>query len=101
VAILYYDWALTFDLEILSIWRRPIKASTILYVINRYFSIVGNVFVTIVNLKTLPSQVCSKHCLTTLHLISTSEVRRRYFDSHIIIKFIAVARLLIYLISYL
>ena len=62
-AILYYDWALTFGLEISSIWKRPVKASAILFLINRYFSIVGNVFVTILNLKTLPPQVCSKPCL--------------------------------------
>jgi len=46
-AILYYDWMLTLDLEISSIWKRPIKASTIYFVLNRYLSVIGNIFITI------------------------------------------------------
>jgi ABC-type transport system involved in multi-copper enzyme maturation permease subunit len=49
ISILYYDWTLTFDVEISSIWRRPMSMSAIFFVLNRYLSIIGNVFVTVFN----------------------------------------------------
>ncbi|KIM84273.1 hypothetical protein PILCRDRAFT_818609 [Piloderma croceum F 1598] len=64
ISILYYDWSLTFDLEISTIWRRPIKASTICFVLNRYFSVIGNVFITIFNMKRQSLQSCKNYDLS-------------------------------------
>ena len=60
IAILYYDWTLTFDLEISSIWRRPIKPSTICFILNRYLSVIGNVFMIVFNMRWQSVQVCAK-----------------------------------------
>jgi len=67
-AILYYDWMLTLDLEISSIWKRPIKASTIYFVLNRYLSVIGNIFITIFITKRQSLQV--NMCQDPIEVIS-------------------------------
>ena len=43
IAILYYDYLLTFGDEVRFFWRRRPGSVTILFFVNRYLSIVGNV----------------------------------------------------------
>jgi len=61
ISILYYDWTLTFDIEISSIWRRPVKASAMCFVLNRYLSVIGNVFITVFEMKRQSSQSCKTY----------------------------------------
>ena len=42
-AILYYDWLLTFDEEVIFFWSRRINLVTVLFFLNRYFSLFANV----------------------------------------------------------
>jgi len=64
ISILYYDWTLTFDLEISSIWRRPFKAPAICFILNRYISVIGNVFITVFNMKRQSLQSCKSYDLS-------------------------------------
>jgi hypothetical protein len=75
-AILYYDWVLTLDIEVSSIWRSPVSASAVFFVLNRYLSIIGNVFITVFNFETLSIPVCT-HTSLQSSVISfwNSEVR--------------------------
>jgi len=59
ISVLYYDWVLTSGVEISSIWRKPLSTSAIFFLLNRYLSVIGNVFVTVLSLKTLSLQVRS------------------------------------------
>ncbi|KIM74113.1 hypothetical protein PILCRDRAFT_828522 [Piloderma croceum F 1598] len=63
ISILYYDWALTLDIEMSSIWRRPVSVSAVFFVLNRYLSIVGNVFITVFNFKKLSLPSCQSYGL--------------------------------------
>jgi hypothetical protein len=41
-AILYYDYILTLDEEIIFFWKRKINLVTALFFLNRYFGLFGN-----------------------------------------------------------
>jgi len=63
IAILYYDWTLTFDFEISSIWRSPTNAPAMCFILNRYLSVIGNVFITVFNMKRQSLQSCKSYDL--------------------------------------
>ena len=43
VAILFYDYLLTFSAEVSYIWPQPLSLNTSLFYLNRYISFVGNI----------------------------------------------------------
>ena len=44
VALLWFDFALTFTTEVRRIWRRKITGATIVYLFTRYAAVVERVF---------------------------------------------------------
>jgi len=74
ISILYYDWTLTFDVEISSIWRRPKSTSAIFFVLNRYLSIIGNVFVIIFDFDAVSLQSCKQFGLFHQLLLLANQV---------------------------
>ena len=59
-AVLYYDYALTFGMEVEYIWNSRFRASTMLYIWCRY-ALVANVIYLLNISKKLDIRVTSKH----------------------------------------
>ncbi|KAE9406238.1 hypothetical protein BT96DRAFT_1015011 [Gymnopus androsaceus JB14] len=47
ITFLYWDHLITFPEEFKYLWKRPVRASTALFLFNRYFAVLGNVVVTV------------------------------------------------------
>jgi len=47
ITFLYWDHLITFPEEFHYLWKRPVRASTALFLFNRYFAVLGNVVVTV------------------------------------------------------
>lgn len=45
VALLYYDYILTFPAEVSHMWSQPISANALLFLLNRYVALLGNIVV--------------------------------------------------------
>lgn len=53
-AILFYDYLITFATEVNNIWRRPCNAVSLLFLANRYATIVGYISIIWLNLGSSP-----------------------------------------------
>jgi len=60
--------------EISNIWRRPKSTSAIFFVLNRYISIISNVFVTVFNFDTVSLQSCKQFSLFHQLLLVANQV---------------------------
>ncbi|KIK75961.1 hypothetical protein PAXRUDRAFT_835510 [Paxillus rubicundulus Ve08.2h10] len=56
--ILAYDHIITIAEEITFVWRRPKRASSILFFLNRYLGLFGNAAAVAVSLAPLSPKVC-------------------------------------------
>ncbi len=45
IALLYYDHILTFPAEVSHVWSQPISPNTLLFLLNRYVALLGNIVV--------------------------------------------------------
>ncbi|KIK61901.1 hypothetical protein GYMLUDRAFT_42322 [Collybiopsis luxurians FD-317 M1] len=56
---MYWDHLLTLADEVQYLWKRPVRASTVLFFLNRYLAVLGNIVVTVSLLSTdLPESSC-------------------------------------------
>ncbi|KAI9432964.1 hypothetical protein H4582DRAFT_2082796 [Lactarius indigo] len=55
IALLYYDHILTFPAEVSHIWSQPISVNTLLFLLNRYVALLGNITVPLVGFSGLIS----------------------------------------------
>jgi len=63
ICCLYYDHLLTFDQEIDYLWARPKHQSSYWFFLNRYFSLFGNVAVTVLGFSEFSGESCKRYLL--------------------------------------
>jgi len=62
VVMLYFDWMLTFSLEVERFWKSKLTGPTILFFANRYFPIIGVILEMVAYFTDLiPPEICAKH----------------------------------------
>ncbi|RPD65688.1 hypothetical protein L227DRAFT_570971 [Lentinus tigrinus ALCF2SS1-6] len=61
VVILYYDWLLTFGEEYWRIWKAPRSMPSILFFLNRYLPLLGDIAVNVGNFYIFPTELSCRH----------------------------------------
>ena len=58
-ALIFYEYAITFNNEVRLIWRRRITAASVLFFLNRYIMILDNI-VTLISFPAMSNRVSSE-----------------------------------------
>ena len=68
LALVYYDYMLTFSSEVRCIWMRKITAPSVLFLINRYLSLIffAIIFIQLVPFATADDDKTNEVCLRYL-----------------------------------
>lgn len=68
-SILVYDHIATLTEEITFIWYRPKALSAMLFLLNRYVALLGNIYALLINFLPVPEESCPKYLLSRELLI--------------------------------
>ncbi|KAI0827111.1 hypothetical protein BC628DRAFT_1370962 [Trametes gibbosa] len=75
IAVLYYDFLLTFGEEYFRIWKNPRSISSILFFLNRYLPVLGDIAVNTGNFYIFPDeQVCRRYAFFRQLLLIINQV---------------------------
>ena len=58
IALLFYDYLLTFEQEVRYVWRHKFSGATVVFFVNRYCMLAYTVIFSVNSLFTVTDQVC-------------------------------------------